>query len=86
MTNKGWWRFFIEINKNMEDILIWKLNQLEIYSYAFDCSNKDKNLSKLLIWLPAFYWKKNNREKLEETLKHLLRVNGQNILISLVGI
>jgi len=79
MTNKGWWRFFIEINKNMEDILIWKLNQLEIYSYAFDCSNKDKNLSKLLIWLPAFYWKKNNREKLEETLKYLLRVNGQNI-------
>ena len=64
--DKGWWRFFIEINKNMEDILIWKLNQLEIYSYAFDCSNKDKNLSKLLIWLPAFYWKKIKEKNLKK--------------------
>jgi len=79
MTNKGWWRFFIEINKNVEDLLIWKLNQLEIFSYAFDCSNKDKKRSKLLIWLPAFYWGKDKREKLEETLKYLLSENGQNI-------
>ncbi len=79
MANKGWWRFFIEINKNVEDLMIWKLNQLEISSYAFDCSNKDKNISELIIWLPAFYWKKNKREKLEETLKYLLSENGQNI-------
>ena len=79
MMNKGWWRFFVEINKNIEDLIIWKLNQLEIFSYAFDCSNKDKNISKLLIWLPAIYWKKNKREKFEETLINLLRNNGQNI-------
>ena len=59
--NKGWWRFSIEINKNIEDLIIWKLNQLEISNYAFDCSNKDKNISKLVIWLPEFYWKKNNK-------------------------
>ena len=76
---KGWWRFFIEINKNIEDLMIWKLNQLEIFSYAFDSFSKDKNISKLLIWLPAFCWKKNKREKLEETLKDLLRENGQKI-------
>ena len=62
--NKGWWRFFIEINKNVEDLMVWKLNQLEIFSYAFDCFSNDKNLSKLLIWLPEFYWEKNKREKL----------------------
>ena len=77
--NKGWWRFFIEINKNNEDLMIWKLNQLEIFSYAFDSFSKDKNISKLLIWLPAFCWEKNKREKLEETLKYLLRENGQKI-------
>ena len=71
MSNKCWWRFFIEINKNIEDVMIWKLNHLEIFSYAFDYSNKDKNISNLLIWLPAFYWKKNKREKLEEKLKYL---------------
>ena len=79
MKNQGWWRFFIEINKNIEDLIIWKLNQLEISSYAFDCSNKDNNISKLQIWLPEFYWKKNKREKLENTLKNLLRENGQNV-------
>jgi len=79
MKNKGWWRFFIEINKNVEDLIIWKLNQMEIFSYAFDCSDKEKNISKLLVWVPEFYWKKNKREKLEETLKHLLSDNGQNI-------
>ena len=77
--NKGWWRFFIEINKNIEDLMIWKLNQLEIFSFAFDSFSKDKNISKLIIWLPALCWKKTKREKLEETLKYLLRENGQNI-------
>ena len=76
MMNKGWWRFFIVINKNLEELIIWKLNQLEIFSFAFDYSNKDKNISKLLIWLPAFYWKKNKRKKLEEQLKDLFHKNG----------
>ncbi len=83
MENKSWWRFAIEIDKNIEDLIIWKLNQLEIFSYAFDCSNKDKNISKLLIWLPEFYWKKSKREKLEENLKSLLRENDQ--IINLYG-
>jgi len=79
MTIKAWWKFFIEINKNIEDLIIWKLNQMEISNYAFDCSNKDKNISNLIIWLPEFYWKKNKRDKLEETLKSLLIENGQKI-------
>ena len=77
MTHKGWWRFSIEINKNIEDLIIWNLNQLEIFSYAFDYS--DKNISKLLIWLPSFCWKKNKREKFEEKLIYILRENGLNI-------
>ena len=77
MSQKGWWRFSLEINKNVEDLIIWNLNQLEIYSYAFDYS--DKNISKLLIWLPSFSWKKNKREKIEEKLKLILRENGLNI-------
>jgi len=79
MTNKGWWRFSVKINKNIEDLIIWKLNQLKIYSYAFDYPNKDENISKLLIWLPAVYWKKKEREKLEEELNYLLIENGLTI-------
>jgi len=79
MTNKGWWNFSLEINKNVEDLIIWKLNQSAIFSYAFDYSNKDKNVVKLLVWLPAVSWKRNKRKKLEEKLKHLLVENGLNI-------
>ena len=79
MQNKGWWRFFIEINRNAEDLVIWELNQQEIFSYAFDYSNKDQNITKLLIWLPEYYWKKNKRVKLEEKLKYLFSENDVNI-------
>ena len=79
MSNKGWWRFSLIINKNIEDLIIWELNQMEIFSYAFDYPIKDKNISKLFIWLPAVYWKKIRREKLEEKLKYLLIDNGLSI-------
>ena len=79
MKNKGWWRFSLEITKNIEDLIIWKLNQLAIFSYAFDYSVKDKNIAKLLVWLPAVAWKRNKREKLEEKLKCLLIDNSLNI-------
>ena len=79
MTNKAWWRLSIEINNNIEELIIWKLNQLEIFSYAFDYLNKDKNKSILFIWLPSFYWKKHKREKLEDTLRCVFSENNQNI-------
>ncbi len=79
MATKEWWRFYLEVNKNEEDLMIWKLNQLNLYSYAFDYSNKDNNFSKLLVWLPAFYWKQNQREKLEKTLKNLIKEDILNI-------
>ena len=79
MTNKAWWRLSIEINNNIEELIIWKLNQLEIFSYAFDYLNKDKNKSILFIWLHSFYWKKHKREKLEDTLKSVFIENNQNI-------
>ena len=79
MNSKAWWRFSLQISKNSEDLIIWKLNQLEIYSFAFDYSYKDKNISKLNIWLPEISWGKNKRDKLEEKLKNLLNENNLNI-------
>jgi len=71
----GWWRFNIEINQNSEDLIIWKLNQLEINTYAFNYHEQEENIRKLLIWLPEFYWKKVEREGLENKLKKLLNDN-----------
>tara|TARA_B100000900_G_scaffold375790_1_gene358140 strand:- start:255 stop:1154 length:900 start_codon:yes stop_codon:yes gene_type:complete len=75
---KDWWRFHIEINRNIEDLLIWKLNQYKISTFAFNYGNKDENISLLIIWLPTFIWKKACREILEKNIKDLLGKNGFN--------
>ena len=73
---KDWWRFYLEFNRNSEDLIIWELNQLKIFSYAFNYDKQDDNKSKLLIWLPKLYWKKTNREKLENKLIKVLNDVG----------
>ncbi len=72
---KGWWRLIAEISKNNEDLVIWKLNQLCIQSYAFNYTEKDQDKSKLIIWLPEFHWEKNDRDELENELNSLFLNN-----------
>ena len=68
-VTKGWWRLLMELNQNQEDLIIWKLNQLDIFSYAFDYTKRNKNKIILLVWLPELYWTKIDRDKLENKLK-----------------
>ncbi len=79
---KGWWRLLMELNQNQEDLLIWKLNQLDIFSYAFDYTKRNKNKIILLVWLPELNWTKTERDKLENKLKKTLRDNGSNTNVS----
>ena len=73
---KIWWRFSVEISQNIEDLVIWKLNELEISTYAFTYSEQEENQRKLLIWLPDFYWNKFERKKLEDKFKRFLNENN----------
>ena len=76
MQLKNWWKFTIEIDQNLEDLFIWKLNYLGIYSYAFSYLPKQNQKRNLIIWLPQSHWKKTDRDKLEIQIIDLLKENN----------
>ena len=72
MEIKNWYKFTFEIEANLEEIIIWKLNKLGIFSYAFEIFLNNKNKKKVLIWLPTLNWQENLRTKLENNIKEVL--------------
>ena len=75
MEIKNWYKLTFEIEANLEEIIIWKLNELGIFSYAFEIflNNKKK---KVIIWLPTLNWQENLRTKLENNIKEVLDKNN----------
>ena len=78
MSNRIWWKFTFEINSNLEDIIIWKLNSIDIQTYAFNILKSNKNNKLVTIWLPQANWPKLARKSLEEIMRKLLNDN-QNV-------
>ena len=78
MSKRIWWKFSFEINSNLEDIIIWKLNSIEIQTYAFNILKSTKNNKLVTIWLPHANWPKLARKSLEEVMRKLLNDN-QNL-------
>ena len=79
MEIKNWFELTFEIETNLEEIIIWKLNDLGISSYAFEIllNNKNnKNNKKVIIWLPNFYWPESLRIKLVRNIKEVLDKNN----------
>lgn len=76
MIRKEWWKLTFEINKNFEDLIIWKLINLEIFTYAFDYLNKTDNYIDVVIWLPKTNWEISSKEIIEDEFKKLLNKNG----------
>ncbi len=72
MEIKNWYKLTFEIEANLEEIIIWRLNQLGIFSYAFEIYLNNKNKKKVIIWLPTLNWQKNLRTKLENNIKEVL--------------
>ena len=66
------YKLTFEIEANLEEIIIWKLNDLGIFSYAFEIFLNSKNKKKTIIWLPTLTWPKSLRIKLERDIKELL--------------
>jgi len=79
MSNKkNWWKFYIEINKDIEELIMWKLNQLDISTYAFNYPNSGNQLGQLIIWLPLCFAEKNVRDQLEGYFRKLLFDNNMS--------
>ena len=76
MEINNWYKLSFQIEVDLEEIIVWKLNDLRIFSYAFESvlSNKDKK--KVFIWLPFVNWPKSLRTKLERNIGELLENNS----------
>tara|TARA_B100000900_G_scaffold397201_1_gene397293 strand:+ start:1610 stop:2512 length:903 start_codon:yes stop_codon:yes gene_type:complete len=71
-----WYKLTFEIEADLEEIIIWKLNDLGIFSYAFEIILNKKNTKKVIIWLPNLNWPESLRIKLERNIKELLHKNN----------
>ncbi len=76
MEIKNWFELTFEIETNLEEIIIWKLNDLGISSYAFEILLNNKNNKKVIIWLPNLNWSESLRIKLVKNIKEVLDKNN----------
>ena len=76
MEIKNWFELTFEIETNLEEIIIWKLNDLGISSYAFEILLNNKNNKKVIIWLPNLNWSESLRIKLVRNIKDFLDKNN----------
>ena len=78
-----WFKLTFEIEVNLEEIIIWKLNELGIYSYAFESLLNTKDKKIVIIWLPFLNWAESSRIKLELNIGETLDQNNcQNYFFS----
>ena len=80
MEIKNWYKLTFEIETDLEEIIIWKLNDLGIYSYAFEILLNNKSKKKVIIWLPTSNWPEGLRIKLERKIKGVLDKNNHQII------
>ena len=76
METKNWYELTFEIETNLEETIIWKLNDLGISSYAFEILLNNKNNKKVIIWLPNLNWPESLRIKLVRNIKEVLDKNN----------
>jgi len=75
MAIKDWYKLTFQIESDLEDIIIWKLNKLGIFSFSFEYLIKTKNKKEVNIWLPIEEWDKNSRSDFEKIIGQLLNIN-----------
>ena len=73
MIIKVWWKLSFELEKELEDLIIWKLHELKIFSFAFNSKIAEKEKFLLEIWLPKENWNKEKRILLEVKLSDFLK-------------
>ena len=75
MGIKDWYKLTFQIESDLEDIIIWKLNELGIFSFSFEYLKKNENKKKVNIWLPIFEWDKSSRSNFEKIIYKLLNID-----------
>ena len=75
MVNKDWYKLTFLIESDLEEIIIWKLNELGIFSFSFEYLIKNENKKEVNIWLPIDNWGESSRSSFEKIISKLLNIN-----------
>ncbi|MBO8217810.1 50S ribosomal protein L11 methyltransferase [Prochlorococcus marinus] len=75
MASKDWYKLTFLIESDSEEIIIWKLNELGIFSFSFEYLIKNKNKKEVNIWLPIDDWGESSRSDFEKKISKLLNIN-----------
>ena len=74
MAIKDWYKLTFQIESDLEDIIIWKSNELGFFSFSFEYLNKTENNKEVNIWLPINEWDNNSRSDFEKIICKLLNI------------
>ena len=75
MAIKDWYKLTFLIESDSEEIIIWKLNELGIFSFSFEYLIKNENKKEVNIWLPVDEWRESSRCDFEKIISKLLKIN-----------
>ena len=78
METKDWYKLTFLIESDSEEIIIWKLNELGIFSFSFEYLIKNENKKEVNIWLPVNDWGESSRSGFEKIISKLLNLNDSN--------
>jgi len=78
METKDWYKLTFLIESDSEEIIIWKLNDLGIFSFSFEYFIKNDNKKEVNIWLPIDDWGESARSGFEKIISKLLNINAPN--------
>ncbi len=76
METKDWYKLTFLIESDSEEIIIWKLNELGIFSFSFEYLIKNENNKEVNIWLPVDDWGDSSRCDFEKMISKLLNINA----------
>ncbi len=76
MAIKDWYKLTFLIESDTEEIIIWKLNELGIFSFSFEYLIKNENKKVVNIWLPVDDWGESSRCDFEKIISKLLNMNA----------
>ncbi len=76
MAIKDWYKLTFLIESDSEEMIIWKLNELGIFSFSFEYLIKNENKKEVNIWLPVDDWRESSRCDFEKIISKLLNINA----------
>ena len=76
MAIKDWYKLTFLIESDSEEMIIWKLNELGIFSFSFEYLIKNEYKKEVNIWLPVDDWGESSRCYFEKIISKLLNIDA----------